>query len=324
MLVKSAFGYVPRSAEDLDFVLGRAYGRPVSSADLMDRLTVIARALDQGDLTRAMIATQQMRLPPLNEAGALRAVEAEAVVKAAADDPKHPGWPRGSGGGRGGQFRPVEAAMTAATVADVGLQVEKRLRKRILRQVLKAGVRLALKPGRLARLGLEAASNLIPGADLIGDALLVKDVAEAVGEGGELYREAKAALDFARLGPRSLKDLQMVGERTRFSSFDAFKKAGFASGDLEKYFGPAGDGWEYHHIVEQGANGAKIAPEVLNSPSNIIRIPKLLHEEVSAEFAKMTYRGGRKMSVRAYHAGKSFEEQYQLGIDVLRSVGVIK
>jgi hypothetical protein len=32
------------------------------------------------------------------------------VGKAAADDPDHPGWPAGTSGGKGGQFRPKDSA----------------------------------------------------------------------------------------------------------------------------------------------------------------------------------------------------------------------
>ena len=58
-----------------------------------------------------------------------------------------------------------------------------------------------------------------------------------------------------------------------FPSYNSFKRA-----DLAKVYGPAGDGYQYHHIVEQSAEGDISASE-LNSTRNIVRIPKLLHEE---------------------------------------------
>ena len=38
------------------------------------------------------------------------------VVKAAADDPEHPGWPAGAPGGIGGQFRPKNGQSSAPPV----------------------------------------------------------------------------------------------------------------------------------------------------------------------------------------------------------------
>jgi hypothetical protein len=75
----------------------------------------------------------------------------------------------------------------------------------------------------------------------------------------------------------SCDELRVDAEDKSFSSYDAFKKV-----DLTKYYGPAGDGYQCHHIVEQSAEG-DIAASELNSTSNIVRIPKLLHEEINSE-----------------------------------------
>jgi hypothetical protein len=37
-----------------------------------------------------------------------------SLEKAAADDPEHPGWPAGTPGGKGGQFRPKDSAANAS------------------------------------------------------------------------------------------------------------------------------------------------------------------------------------------------------------------
>ena len=37
-----------------------------------------------------------------------------SLAKAAADDPEHPGWPAGTPGGKGGQFRPKDSAANAS------------------------------------------------------------------------------------------------------------------------------------------------------------------------------------------------------------------
>jgi hypothetical protein len=45
--------------------------------------------------------------------------------KAAADDPEHPGWPAGTSGGKGGQFRPKDGAVNASDQqAETGSDVQ--------------------------------------------------------------------------------------------------------------------------------------------------------------------------------------------------------
>lgn len=85
--------------------------------------------------------------------------------------------------------------------------------------------------------------------------------------------------------------------------------------DLVKYYGPAREGYEYHHIVEQGIEGDISAAE-LNSTRNVICIPKLLHEEISGEFARKDRETG--LSLRDDLRCASFEEQTQAGIKALR------
>ena len=91
--------------------------------------------------------------------------------------------------------------------------------------------------------------------------------------------------------------------------------------DLAKFYGPAGDGYEYHHIAEQSAEG-DIPASDLNSTGNIVRIPKLLHEEINSEYAKTEY--GKRTSIREELTGKSFEERQAKGLEVMRDIGIIE
>lgn len=63
LLVKTAPGFEPRPVEELNGMLGRTFGRPIDCAGLLPGLRTVARALNEGDLARAMIATTHMRLP---------------------------------------------------------------------------------------------------------------------------------------------------------------------------------------------------------------------------------------------------------------------
>jgi hypothetical protein len=304
-LVKTAAGFVPRPIEELNVVLSRTFDQPIDCTDLWPRLRAVARALDAGNLPRAMIATQLLRLPVLSKAEARRAA---ALAKAAPDDPRHPGWPGGTEGGLGGKFRPKEGGADPKIVAD-------QVRRLIKRRALRTALRRLLTFRRLGRIAGEIASNAFPGADIAGDAALIIDVSSAIEEAQLVKADADAALDFVNGGPRDLDELRVTPQDEAFSSFDAFKKD-----ELAKRFGPAGDGYEYHHIVEQSAGG-DIPDSLLQSVRNIVRIPKLLHEEISSIFSKAKTPGGP--SLRTSLKGQPFEVQWEAGLRAMREIGII-
>jgi hypothetical protein len=311
LLHRTTAGFAPRPVEELNALLGYALGRPLDGARLSQGLSVVSRALNDGDLALAMIATTQLGLPCLEAEEARRAMAAVAMFKAAADDPKHPGWPAGTEGGRGGQFCPKDESNAEAKTT-----IEHPLPRLVARRAIRLAIRKILTPERALRLGGEAASNLIPLLDAIGDATMAVDLAQMAAEYITLKRDAAAAQEFVRRAPYRLGDLHVSMDEKSFPSFEAFKKIDFA-----KYFGPAGDGYEYHHIVEQSAEGDIPARE-LHSSRNIVRLPKLLHEEVSAEFSRCD--PDTKMSIRDMLKGKSFEERLRAGIKVIRDIGILE
>jgi hypothetical protein len=129
--------------------------------------------------------------------------------------------------------------------------------------------------------------------------------------------QTRVAQQFAEQGPRDLKNLLASTEEKTFSSFEDFKKVGFY-----KYVGPAGDGYEYHHIVEQGPQNANIPQELLQSTQNIVRVPKLLHEEITAEYQRSRISG--LGSLRSRLSNRPYNEQYSAGLTVLRRLGYLK
>ncbi|MFY0565712.1 hypothetical protein ACN28E_17965 [Archangium lansingense] len=98
-----------------------------------------------------------------------------------------------------------------------------------------------------------------------------------------------------------------------FKSFDAFKNA----------MGPAGDGKAWHHIVEQRRiNVERFGPEAIHNTDNVIAITKVKHDAISAYYStKSRDTGG--MVVREWLRMKSYEEQRDFGLMILRSFGVI-
>jgi hypothetical protein len=193
---------------------------------------------------------------------------AARIHKASPDDPKHPGWPAGTEGGRGGQFRPKDAS-----------ELTQKAKSLIARRALRTGLLAGL------RFGLEALGNLIPGVDVAADVMMVADIARTVVEFRKLAIDAAAALDFVNDGPHDLEDIQDSSSYEEFSSYDQFYKGELGPEFLAKRFGPAGDGEQYHHIVTQGgANADNIPPEQLQNTDNIVRLPTLLHEAVNAAY----------------------------------------
>lgn len=231
----------------------------------------------------------------------------ESVHKASPDDPKHPGWPAGTEGGRGGQFRPKDAS-----------ELTQKVKSLIARRALRTGLLADL------RVGLEGLANLIPGVDVAADVLMAADIARTVVEFRKLAVEAGVALDFVKDGPHTLEDLLVSSDGYEdFSSYDAFYKGEPSLQFLAKRFGPAGDGQQYHHIVTQGgANADNILPEELQNTNNIIRLPTLLHEAVNAEYLKPEL--GTNMTKYQWLQTQTYDVQREEGLKILRDLHIIK
>jgi hypothetical protein len=359
LLSKSRVGFAPRSNAELDWVLSHALGRAVTASSLGPRLSIIAEALNAGNLAKAVIATQQMRLGALSETQASRARAAEALVKI---DTAH--WPAGSPNGRGGQFAPKDQggsnvppndepagpSLNSTDVPDplgeaqpnaAERAVIKNLSRKIIRKALKESLKFLLKDGRIYRYLSELAADEVPIVDVVSGAMTVKDGVELVGEAYELSTEVRAALQFVEHGPHELSEIQVAAKPFQSAprTMDAFRKNDFTdikhieNGNLdfeeiksvidlevlEKIYGKPPPGFEYHHIVEQAGRDAG---ELLHSRDNIVLIPKFLHEEVTAEYARIAE--GEVKSLRQKAIGLSFAERYAMGLKALRDVGIIK
>ena len=88
-------------------------------------------------------------------------------------------------------------------------------------------------------------------------------------------------------------------------------------------------GYERHHIVEVLRNpenpesNAKRFPDQIDSRENLVRIPYWKHVEIGSWYSKPNKKYGR-MSPRDFLRGKSWDEQYGVGIETLRDFGVLK
>jgi hypothetical protein len=87
-------------------------------------------------------------------------------------------------------------------------------------------------------------------------------------------------------------------------------------------------GYDEHHSVEQWSEQDDIPRGLIDSDGNLVRIPRLKHWEINGwlgrpneEFLDAQL---NQMSPRDYLRGKSWEERYRFGLDVLKKFGVLK
>jgi hypothetical protein len=100
-------GLAPRPMEELGVLLKAAYGRPIDPAGVSPGLRVIAGALNEGGLGRAMVAAVHLKLPAVSPEGADRIAKADgALAKYDANEPRDErGRWTADGGGSGGAQR---------------------------------------------------------------------------------------------------------------------------------------------------------------------------------------------------------------------------
>jgi hypothetical protein len=331
LLNKTSGGFAARSAEDLSALFDHMPRTAVDIPRLLRQLESIARWMNGNELGLAAIASGRLASLGIHEKHLAALAEADRLLKASVDDPKHPGYPKDAPDSEGGQFRPLdESGDTGGALrpppprkTGSGRSKAVRLDQLARRRGLRAAIKNVLTGKRIARLlgenSVAAVAEAVPGVDVAADALALSDDLAAVSDILAYKADTDAAIAFVEKGPLDLAQLRVADTDRSFSSYSAFTKA-----DLEKYFGRAGDGEDYHHIVEQSARSSEITDAMLQSTSNIVKIPRLLHEEINAIYATPRLLGGVNITPRDYLRGKSYQERYELGLTILREVGALK
>jgi hypothetical protein len=98
-----------------------------------------------------------------------------------------------------------------------------------------------------------------------------------------------------------------------FKSFDDFKD----------FMGPAGEGKQWHHIVEQRkVNVERFGLEAIHNTENVIAVDKAKHDAISAFYSSKDPQAGG-MVVREWLRTQSYEEQRAFGLMALRQFGVV-
>ncbi|NNB99680.1 hypothetical protein HI113_37955 [Corallococcus exiguus] len=95
-----------------------------------------------------------------------------------------------------------------------------------------------------------------------------------------------------------------------YSSFKSFKRA----------MGPAGNGQEWHHVVEQtDGNVARFGPQALHNVENVIPLDKELHARISAFYSSKSVRmtGSDSLTVRQWLSTQPYVAQREFGLMII-------
>jgi hypothetical protein len=86
--------------------------------------------------------------------------------------------------------------------------------------------------------------------------------------------------------------------------------------------GSAGEGKNWHHIVEQhAANLKKFGPEALHNTENVIQLDTALHQRVSAFYSSIQRElTNSSLPVRQWLSTQSYEAQRQFGLRVIENI----
>ena len=124
LLRKTVVGFAPRSTLEIDVLTKAGYGAAFDTGKLARGLEVASRALNEGDLGRAMVATLHLRLPELGAAGAERLAAVDAVLaKYSPDQPRdwHGRWTSdGAGSGGPDETAPLKTPAACSSEPDRG------------------------------------------------------------------------------------------------------------------------------------------------------------------------------------------------------------
>jgi hypothetical protein len=288
-----------RPAAELDNELTARYRLPVTVAAKAGALALIASALNRGDLAIAAIATVQMRFPdppPL----AKEAESADEITQCAAElfwsgllkewDPaKHP---RTGTKPNPGWFAPKPKGSLVPNIKPRAGWPLPHVNKAAREAVAEAAEFFA-RTGRFLLWGLPVVDGIVAFMEAYSPTELNR------GE-DRLTAQFNAALQ----PPKTLDELQQEPTEDTL-------------------------GYEQHHIVGQNDDNLakdvfeKFGSDLINDPSNIIWIPRVQHECVSAAYSSNSDGPGSPL-VREVINELDFSQQREAGLKILRECGALK
>jgi hypothetical protein len=89
-----------------------------------------------------------------------------------------------------------------------------------------------------------------------------------------------------------------------------------------------GPGYDEHHVVEQGSEKDGIPRSMIDSPDNVVPVPRLKHWQINSWLGRPNSEfkdaEDNDISPREYLKGKTWEQRYRFGLDVLIRFKVLK
>lgn len=282
-----------RPLQDLDEELSALYGWPIDVAAKRGRLEAVAGALQRGEMALAKNCGTLELAERLFESG---------LLKGGWDSTKHPRT--GEAPNRGWFARkPEELSPRAAPTGEwrgLGEVVRRTLIE--ARALLKEAGKKAVETG-------EAALWLDPELRAAITALI--EVLEAL-EPTDLNANEQQAIDQVRAAtdpPKTLEELQQPPMENAL-------------------------GYEQHHIVEQNPDNlakspdvvlvVKFGEEVIDDPSNLVWVPRLKHERVTALYNSKVPGDPQGRLYRQVVNAMDYQSQRAAGLAALRLFGVLQ
>ncbi|WP_126932882.1 hypothetical protein [Corallococcus sp. AB018] len=269
-------------------------------AEVYDDADVISRTLDGAEdaFVELYHALGQVLTRPVDSIAGLSHLPA-GVAALIASSPAY--WERFQSMTRGEQIREVSRLTTGMLVTWGAASATTRTLKgmalgaEVSVPVLSLSAQGALALERVAVPAGRAAAVLSGGP---GAAIILQRVDDAAGSGGGGGADAQGSSPSS--GPKG------------YSSFKSFKRA----------MGPAGNGKEWHHIVEQTeGNASRFGPQALHNRENVIPLDKELHSGVSALFSSKRFDITSSFkTVREWLSTQSFDAQRDFGLRAIEKV----
>ena len=226
-------------------------------------------------------AADQDGIDPANMAGNFDAPRSEAPKSLASNAAEREAQSvTAEEAGRIAERRAAAAATREAVENIASQQVRRQLRLATRRAFRKAALE-ALKNA-----GEKLALSEIPLVGIIADISTVYDVYRFAKDMIELRQAIAAATKFTNEGAHTLAQLRMSPVSETFKDFAAFVKfspLATLSAYIEKKYGPAGGGMEYHHLIERTS---RAAGDIVEDSDDIVRIPTIFHEAINAIYQR--------------------------------------
>jgi hypothetical protein len=288
-----------RPIAELNEALSTRYRLPIDVSAKAAALELLANAFNRDDYAFAAIVAVQLQFsnpPPLGKCVETdeeqrRAIELyrSGLLKADWDPAKHP---RAGAPPNPGWFAPKPKPPSVPSVKPrTGWPLQHV--NTAARGAVEEAAGIFAKTGRFLLLGLPVVDGIVAFMQAYGPTELNQ------GE-DRLTAQLKSALQ----APKTMEELQQ--EPTQDNS-----------------------GYEQHHIVGQNDDNLakealeKFGSDLINDPSNIIWIPRLQHECVSAAYSRNSDGPGSAL-VREVINELDFNQQREAGLKILRDCGTLK